>query len=574
VSVGKARLRTLIFASRASCSCGLALLLLLFAAKSLQNAVAEGDTRTISMHHIHTGEDITITYKRDGRYDEAALEKLNWFLRDWRRGQQTRMDPHLIDLVWEVQRETDSKEPIWVVCGYRSPQTNAMLRRRSAGVARFSQHTLGHAMDFYIPGVPLEELRAIGLRLQRGGVGFYPTSGSPFVHMDTGDVRMWPRMTRDQLLHVFPDGRTVQIPTDGNPLPGYALALADIRKRGNDASEGSLEAARDARVDVGAAVASNDAPHADPIAKLLELTKNDEEGEEDAAVPVAPAAIPLAQPKKTKPAVLVALGRDAEKKAELARAAAAKLAKYGSSLLAATNAKPLQATDPSPARTEARPASQVIAQRGYWEGPADGTLAIEKVAQSTNTPSQPHSRTAVATDAPDVVSLGSDDRIAPKLALSYAAPPDRDVGATPAMLAITRGAPLPPPAAVASQSVPSRTTIALKRGANQAASTIISAAANDASMPGSTQLYNPWLRAIVLSPSVDRFLTTVTLGASDFRSLASLLIKPDCSVVMTFSSDPNLDLSHDHFSGSAVVFVSTVTYPTQTAALVAPVPSP
>jgi hypothetical protein len=279
----------------------------------------------------------------------------------------------------------------------------------------------------------------------------------------------------------------------------------------------------------------------------------------------------LAQPKKAKPAVLAALGRDAEKKAELARAAAAKLAKYGSNLLAATNAKPLQIA-PSLARTDAPPASQVIARRGYWEGPADGTLAIQKVAQST---SQPHSRTAGATDAPDVLSLGSDDRIAPKLALSYAAPADRDVAATPALLEIAPGTPVAPAAAAASPSVPSRTTIAVKRSANQAASTIISAATNVASIvPGSTQLYNPWLRAIVLSPSVHRFLTTVALGASDFRSLASLLIKPDCAVMMTFSSAPNLGLSHDHFSGSAVVFVSTVTYPTHTAALLAPMPSP
>ena len=81
----------------------------LFGSRGLQNAVAEGDTRTITLHHIHTGEDITITYKRDGRYDEAALKKLDWFLRDWRRGEATDMDPRLIDLVWEVQRETGTE---------------------------------------------------------------------------------------------------------------------------------------------------------------------------------------------------------------------------------------------------------------------------------------------------------------------------------------------------------------------------------------------------------------------------------------------------------------------------------
>ena len=157
----KARLKAVRFvAARAGYACGLTVLLLLFGSRALQNAVAEGDTRTISLHHIHTDEDITITFKRDGRYDEAALEKLNWFLRDWRKAEATKMDPHLIDLVWEVQREAGNKAPIWVVCGYRSPATNAMLRHRSAGVARFSQHMLGRAMDFYIPGVPLDEICA------------------------------------------------------------------------------------------------------------------------------------------------------------------------------------------------------------------------------------------------------------------------------------------------------------------------------------------------------------------------------------------------------------------------------
>ena len=117
------------------------------------------------------------------------------------------MDPHLIDLLWEVHREVGAKEPIWVVCGFRSPETNSMLRRRSSGVAQHSQHMLGKAIDFYIPGVPLEQLRAAGLRAQRGGVGYYPTSGAPFVHLDTGSVRHWPRMSEEQLASVLSKGQ-------------------------------------------------------------------------------------------------------------------------------------------------------------------------------------------------------------------------------------------------------------------------------------------------------------------------------------------------------------------------------
>jgi uncharacterized protein YcbK (DUF882 family) len=196
----------------------------------VQTASAEDD-HALYLHNAHTNSTATIIFKRDGVYDPAGLAKLNYFLRDWRENKEIRMDPKLFDLVWEVYRETGATQPITVICGYRSPQTNAMLRRRSNGVAQSSQHIQGKALDFYIPGVDLAKLRAIGLRLQAGGVGFYPTSGSPFVHMDTASVRHWPRMTRSQLVQIFPNGKTLHVPSDGKPLPGYAEALAAYKAR-------------------------------------------------------------------------------------------------------------------------------------------------------------------------------------------------------------------------------------------------------------------------------------------------------------------------------------------------------
>lgn len=212
----------------------LAALATLCGADLLQDAVANGDTRTLSFHHVHSGESATITFKRNGRYDPAALKQLNVLMQDWRRKESTNMDPRLFDIVWEVYRETGATQPIQVIGGYRSPATNAMLRSRSRGVAQTSLHMQGRAMDFYIPGVPLAKIREAGLRLQRGGVGFYPTSGSPFVHLDTGGIRHWPRMSRPELARVFPDGRTVHVPADGKPMPGYAQALAAVEARGNE----------------------------------------------------------------------------------------------------------------------------------------------------------------------------------------------------------------------------------------------------------------------------------------------------------------------------------------------------
>ena len=156
--------------------------------------------REIYLYYTHTKETIRIVYKRDGRFIQSALQTLNVFLRDWRRNEPANMDPALFDLLWEVYQETRATQPIHIVSAYRSPQTNAMLAANSSGVADNSQHMKGKAIDFFIPGVPISTLRAAGMRKQIGGVGYYPTSGSPFVHLDTGSVRAWPRRTSARAL--------------------------------------------------------------------------------------------------------------------------------------------------------------------------------------------------------------------------------------------------------------------------------------------------------------------------------------------------------------------------------------
>ena len=192
---------------------------------------AKAEIRSLKLYHLHTGERAEIVFKRNGRYDPEGLRKINIILRDWRRNEPTKMDPRLLDLVWEAYRASGATDYIQVVCGYRSPATNAMLRSRSRGVAKDSQHMLGRALDFNIPGVPLKKLRNIGLKLQGGGVGYYPSSGSPFVHLDVGNVRHWPGISRQELVSLFPNGKTLHVPSDGRPLPGYELALAAYKAR-------------------------------------------------------------------------------------------------------------------------------------------------------------------------------------------------------------------------------------------------------------------------------------------------------------------------------------------------------
>jgi len=190
------------------------------AAASAPAQAADDGARAISLYNIHNNENITIVYKRDGRFVPDAVEKLNWFLRDWRQDEPTKMDPRLFDLLWEIHNELGSTRPIHIISGYRSPKTNAMLRRTRGGQARRSQHMIGKAIDVHFPDVSVRKLRYAALIRQVGGVGYYPNSNKPFVHVDTGRVRHWPRMSRTELALLFPNGRTRHVPSDRKPLRG------------------------------------------------------------------------------------------------------------------------------------------------------------------------------------------------------------------------------------------------------------------------------------------------------------------------------------------------------------------
>ncbi|MGB7204152.1 MAG: DUF882 domain-containing protein [Anderseniella sp.] len=157
---------------------------------------AHAETRTLSMYFTHTKESLTVTYKRNGNYDPAALNKINWFLRDWRRGEQTKMSLETVDLLWELHADLGSRKPVHIVSAYRSPRTNAMLKRIGRKVAKTSQHMQGRAIDFYFPDVPVEKIMGSAFLRKVGGVGYYPRSGKyGFVHIDSGNVRHWPRMS-------------------------------------------------------------------------------------------------------------------------------------------------------------------------------------------------------------------------------------------------------------------------------------------------------------------------------------------------------------------------------------------
>ena len=501
----------------------------------MHDATALNETRTLSFHHTHSDEDLTVTFKRDGRYDEEGLKKLNHFLRDWRSQDSTTMDRHLFDILWEVYRDVDGKKPIQIISAYRSPATNSMLRRRSSGVARFSQHMLGHAMDFYIPDVPLEQIRAAGLRLQRGGVGFYPTSGSPFVHLDTGSVRHWPRMTQDQLARVFPDGRTVHLPANGGPMKGYELARADIERRGNGDN----------------ATTVSKMPNL--FAALFKSGKSTEEDDEAASVSVknekpAPASVTAAKSTDTVPTPRAKpVG------------ATIQLASADAQIVSAPKAKPEskpEAKQASADNAEPRPQTpaDIINSRGFWD---DVPKAANQATPAQVAALRAREALAAATDPQPTASVTESFNRAMAYAPAASSPVDR-------ANVVAASAPIPArparPARNAGAAAEVNTVVA--KGA-QGQDAVVATSARLAAAQGNSI----WMRVVMLAPSASSAMSTTVLGDTEMTQMRSHFVKPPAAIAMTFSEDPMMGMTCDRFTGSATVQLPTQSFVMRTAAL-------
>lgn len=528
--IGLARQFNLLALPKAGYGFGLGSLLLIAGAGSVHDATALNETRTLSFHHTHSGEDLTVTFKRNGRYDEEALKKLNHFLRDWRSQDQTTMDRHLFDILWEVYRDVDGKKPIQIISAYRSPATNSMLRRRSSGVARFSQHMLGHAMDFYIPDVPLEHVRAAGLRQQRGGVGFYPTSGSPFVHLDTGSVRHWPRMTQEQLAKVFPDGRTVHLPSNGGPMKGYELARADIERRGNG--------------DNAATTSKMPNLFASWFKGSKATTEEDDEGASAPARNEKPGSASVAAATPAKSADPVPTPR-----AKPQVAATLQLASADAQIVPAAKARPeaMQVAQASAENTEPKPQTpaDIINSRGFWDDPPANA--------NQPTPAQvaglrARQALAAATDPQPTASVSE----AFKRALAYApaaTPPADRSNVVTASIAMPRATTR---SARNADAAPTEVNTVVSKGA-QGQDPAVATSARLAAAQGNAI----WMRVMMLAPSASSAMSTTVLGDTEMTQMRSYFVKPQTAIAMSFSEDPMMGMTCDRFSGSATAKLST-----------------
>jgi hypothetical protein len=395
---------------------------------------------------------------------------------------------------------------------------------------------LGHAMDFYIPEVPLEQIRAAGLRLQRGGVGFYPTSGSPFVHLDTGSIRHWPRMTHDQLARVFPDGRTVHLPANGGPMKGYELARADIERRGNG--------------DDAASVGKKPSL----FAALFRGGKSNDEEDEGASV--------SAKSEKPTPASVMAAAAPAKSadpvptpRAKPQVAATLQLASADAQIVPGPKAKPEQ-KQAAQASAEPKPQTpaDIINSRGFWD---DAPTAANQATPSQVAALRARQALAAATDPQPTASVTESFNKAMAYAPAASSPVDR-------ANVVAASAPMPRPARPARNAGTAATEIntVVAKG-TQGQDAVIATSTRLAAARGN----NIWMRVVMLAPSASHAMSTTVLGDTEMTQMRAHFVKPPAVIAMTFSEDPLMGMTCDRFTGSATAQLPTQSFVMRTAAL-------
>jgi len=145
--------------------------------------------KSLSLHHVHTGDKLKLTYFEQGSYLDDALSEISYLLRDYHTNDVHPIDPALLDQLHDLKLVLGLNRPFHIFSGYRSPRTNARLRRKCRCAAKRSLHMQGRAIDIHVAGLDTQRIRNAALAMRRGGVGYY--ARSDFVHLDTGDVRSW-----------------------------------------------------------------------------------------------------------------------------------------------------------------------------------------------------------------------------------------------------------------------------------------------------------------------------------------------------------------------------------------------
>jgi hypothetical protein len=366
------------------------------------------------------------------------------------------------------------------------------------------------------------------------------------VHLDTGSIRHWPGISRDLLAKVFPDGRTVHVPTDGKPMKGYELARADIEARdGND----------------------NAMKKSSPSlwARLFTHKSNDDEEDEAVSTPVptarqvADAASAISAANKAADAKSADTKSPDIKSSEIKSADAVPTprAKPSAFQLASADMQVAQLAKPKPAAsaepTEANPQSpaDIINARGFWgdaaAAPKQATAAQVAAlkARQAVTPADPQSTASIP---------------AAMQALAYAPPANSPVDRANIVAA---SAPIPRSARPAPRNAAATEINSVANKGAQGQDGVVATSTRIAAAKGN----DIWLRVVMLAPSASSSMFTTVLGDTDMSLMRAYFVKPQAMVTMSFSDDPQMGLLSERFTGSTNARLQTTSFVLQTASL-------
>jgi hypothetical protein len=334
------------------------------------------------------------------------------------------------------------------------------------------------------------------------------------------------------LARVFPDGRTVHIPSDGSPLPGYELARADIEKRGNgDAAPSKSKS----------------------LFAVLFGGKSNDEDDEGANAPVVSERASSTGAKATEPVPMP--------RAKPLKASTLQLASADVQIVQPGKSKPAAPADTqgtAAERTGAKPQTpaDIINARGFWDDiPATPNQATPAQVAAIG------ARRALASADPQPTASVSAAFEALAYAPASSSPVDRSK-------IVAASAPLPnarPASAHNSMTVTDVTTVVAKglQGGSQGEGSTVATSTRIAISHSS----DVWMRAMILAPSASASMSTTVLGDADMTLMRAHFVKPQSAVAMTFSDDPLMGMVCDSFTGSAVAVLATKSFVMRTASL-------
>jgi uncharacterized protein YcbK (DUF882 family) len=162
-----------------------------FSGFDLAEAAASGaPNEPLRLTNVNTKESYDVDLFVDGQWNPQALQVCDWLMRDWRFSKVVQCDRRIYAGLYVMQRYFGQGRRVHIHSGFRTPETNVILKEAGYNPGVNSQHLKATAVDFAIEGANVKQIAQVASVPKTGGVGCYVRMG--FVHWDfRGEPVKW-----------------------------------------------------------------------------------------------------------------------------------------------------------------------------------------------------------------------------------------------------------------------------------------------------------------------------------------------------------------------------------------------